>query len=569
MKNLNITILSGGSGNDSLIKGLKGIYPGANIKVIVNAYDNGKSTGICRAVTGTLGVSDIRKNHSRMYEIVTPNIDMRLKEFYDGRYSFTPGKEPEEIKAKLKLWGLSKFNPFVDSFFSNPNSHHYMYKDFSVANIVYSQMYKELGYEETNRIFCTLLNLEDFVLLNSFDNVFINAVTESGKVIKDEGDIVEHCDPKDKISKIFYTGDCKENLNPLATQAVLDADLLVISTGTFWSSIYPTLEYGNFYETINRSKAKKIWAINCSEDKDAYAVSSEDFAKIVQTLGLDLSEFTVLLNKDATEGLKIPPSTLCNVVIASMENNRGKHNGDKYARAIFRIFYGIDSADSYDKILFDFDDTLWARNDDNIDVSVENIKLLNDLLQDKATIISGNTYEWIANKLYRVYGTELDKFNLDIWADANSVRYVKGQPKDVIEEFFIDNYLDIISYLENEFEITGTINDEKYPVCIKIRPLGNRERRILASCLNNVFNSDGPKDCVACCTGASTIDILHRDNNKSVVLDTRYNDLDRVLYIGDEIDTGNDKEIASKCVHSIHTTGVNETNMLIRLLVGE
>ena len=43
---MNIVILSGGSGNDSLIKGLKEMYPESDIKVIINAYDSGKSTGI-------------------------------------------------------------------------------------------------------------------------------------------------------------------------------------------------------------------------------------------------------------------------------------------------------------------------------------------------------------------------------------------------------------------------------------------------------------------------------------------------------------------------------------------
>ena len=304
MKNLNITVLSGGSGNDALIKGIKKIYPDANVRVVVNAYDNGKSTGICRAVTDTLGVSDIRKNHSRMYEVSTKNVDMRLKEFYDGRYTFTPGKEVQEIKDKLMLWGLSRFDKYVDSFFANPGSYQHFYKDFSVANIVYSQMYKELGYEETNRTFCELLDIEDFVILNSFDNVFINAVTESGTILEDEGDIVEHCNPNDKIVRIFYTGDRQVRINPAAKLAVLDADLLIISTGTFWSSIYPTLEYGDFYQIINQSCAKKIWAMNCTEDKDAYGVSNLDFMNIVSNLGLDLDEFTILLNSDADPLLK-------------------------------------------------------------------------------------------------------------------------------------------------------------------------------------------------------------------------------------------------------------------------
>ena len=67
---MKIVVLSGGSGNDALIKGLNAyaVNGGFELHVIVNAYDNGKSTGVCRAVTDTLGVSDIRKNHIRMYE---------------------------------------------------------------------------------------------------------------------------------------------------------------------------------------------------------------------------------------------------------------------------------------------------------------------------------------------------------------------------------------------------------------------------------------------------------------------------------------------------------------------
>lgn len=103
---MNIVILSGGSGNDSLVKGLKSMYPESNIKVIINAYDSGKSTGICRKVTNTLGVSDIRKNHIRMYKALNDNPDARLLEFYDGRYNFTKGKEIEEIYNLLCSWEL-------------------------------------------------------------------------------------------------------------------------------------------------------------------------------------------------------------------------------------------------------------------------------------------------------------------------------------------------------------------------------------------------------------------------------------------------------------------------------
>lgn len=566
---MNIVVLSGGSGNDSLIKGIKLLYPEASVKVIVNAYDNGKSTGVCRAVTDTLGVSDIRKNHSRMYEVTTDCIDMRLKEFYDGRYNFTPGNEAEEIKEKLDKWGLSSLSVYVDGFFSNARSREYVYKDFSVANIVYSQMYKDLGYEVTNKYFCELLGIEDFVILNSFDNIFINAVTERGVVIHDEGDIVCYNNANDKIVKMFYTGDVKYQLNKRAIDAIADADLIVISTGTFWSSIYPTLEYADFYKHINSSNAKKVWAMNCEYDGDSYGVTSAEFVTHFAHLGLDLSDFTLLLNENAHPDLAIS-SPLVKCVSEKMGNKKGKHDGEKYAKAIFRAYYGIDPPSSYDRILFDFDDTIWARGGSDDKVSIENITLLNEHLSDKVTIVSGNSYDSIAMKLYRVFGTNLSNLGIDIWADANSVLYRNNECVSFIGEFSIKkSYKKIASYLKTEFDMDSSINSSKMPTCLKIRPIYGRERVILASHLNSIFKSIGVEDCVAKITGKSTIDIVNINNTKSKIYTTQYGSDSKVLYVGDEIGSGNDTEIASLCSGFISTSGVTETNMLIRLLICE
>ena len=77
-------VLSGGSGNDALLKGLYGLYPNLDLKIIVNAYDDGKSTGLCRILTNTLGVSDIRKNHSRMYQIMHhANLNGNIISFFE------------------------------------------------------------------------------------------------------------------------------------------------------------------------------------------------------------------------------------------------------------------------------------------------------------------------------------------------------------------------------------------------------------------------------------------------------------------------------------------------------
>ena len=167
---MKITILSGGSGNDSLIRGLKLLYKNIDVKVIVNAYDNGLSTGVCRSITNTLGVSDIRKNHIRMYKAMSPDecLDTRLIEFYEGRYNLEPNREATAISL-LDGWGLKdKFGEYVHNFFKKieyAKENMYNFDNFNVANIVFSEMYSELGYEKTNIISCDLLGIDDFVIV--------------------------------------------------------------------------------------------------------------------------------------------------------------------------------------------------------------------------------------------------------------------------------------------------------------------------------------------------------------------------------------------------------------------
>lgn len=339
---MKITIISGGSGNDSLVKGLKSFYKDENlsIKVIVNAYDNGKSTGVCREVTDTLGVSDIRKNHSRMYisEFGGGNkLDNNLLEFYEKRFNFTKNNEETEICNLLDQWGLKDYKKYVSNFFKNPRAHEFTYNDFSVSNVVYSQMYKELGYEKTNKHFCDKLGIDDFVVLNSFDNIHIKARTESGKIIEDEGETVFWNNKNNRIISTIYEGESKYGLNPKAIELIENSDLIIISTGTFWSSIQPTIEYLDFYKYINKTKCKKIWIINNEDDGDSFGFTNLDFIHYMERSGLDLSDVKILVNKDAKGTLRITTPDY-NFVVKEMGNIKGKHEPEKMVKAVLEVY---------------------------------------------------------------------------------------------------------------------------------------------------------------------------------------------------------------------------------------
>lgn len=570
---MKVLVISGGSGNDALIKGLKNYYNSIDVKVLVNAYDNGKSTGVCRSLTDTLGVSDVRKNHIRMYKAMTSNQNRCFIEFYEERYDFTPGYELIEIKQKLKSWNLETLIPYAEEFFQNDDVASYNFRDFNVSNIIYSQMYKSLGYEETNKYFCSLLGIDDFVILNSFDNVFIQAVTASDKVIADEGDIVEYCNSSDPIADIQYVGQCNNCLNSQAIEAIIDADYIVISTGTFWSSIYPTLQYGKLYQYINNSAAKKVWALNNTEDKDAFGVGCDDFINRLVKLGLNLNDFTLLINNDATDLLR-QTNAPYKTVYSSMGNHNGKHDSNLYAREILAIYYGLDSTQIYDRYLFDFDDTLWSRKytEDPQEgyFSLNNIERLNLLSgRENITIVSGNSFESIYSKLVLQFGHQLSDFNVDLWADANCNHYHKTAIVDSIDDLFITDEANIIVwYLEGIYGILPAVNDEDNVAYVKIKPIyDTTSRKILVDYLNDyLLQGLGCDSCIARLTGSTTVDILNKSNSKSKVFDKICSKQDRTLYIGDELDEGNDSDIAKLCTHSIHTSGVEETNCVIKLI---
>lgn len=569
---MNILIISGGSGNDALVKGLKKFYPEAGIHVLVNAYDAGKSTGVCRKVTNTLGVSDIRKNHIRMYKAVTANPDQSIVEFYDARYDFTKGNEVAEIKAKLTDWGLEDLCVLVDTFFENPTATDYDYTDFNVSNIIYAAMYQNRGYEFTNNFFCNRLGLDDFVILNSFDNVYIKAETASGHVIEEEGELVEYCNPDDIIVKMHY--DCdhpSHGLTERARKEIDAADLIVISTGTFWSSIFPTLEYQDLYKYINRATAKKIWAMNCNQDKDCYGVGSNKLIEFVDNLGLNLKDFTILENSDAVAELREANDEF-NVVYEAMGNNDGKHDGERYARAILKYYYGLKAPEEYSNIIFDFDDTLWARdakeNAELMTVSRENVTLVGEHLARNSCIISGNTYESIAKKLATVFGSDKSKFDVDIWADANAIRYRNGVRQGVVPELMISGNIEKLGkHLNDMYAITLQPNDKEYVSCLKIKPLSNLDQALVANYLNDyLLAAMGLGFCRAMPTGRTTVDIVNKNNSKLSVISAAEIDAKNALYIGDENDTGNDAVIANACGSAIHVSGVKETNAVLKLL---
>ena len=95
---MNIVLINGGRGATSLINELKKIN-NCKIYSIVNAYDDGKSTGAIRDFFKILGPSDIRKVQSAFLN--KHNLNYKIfKKFFDFRFDSNISNSEAKLEIK-------------------------------------------------------------------------------------------------------------------------------------------------------------------------------------------------------------------------------------------------------------------------------------------------------------------------------------------------------------------------------------------------------------------------------------------------------------------------------------
>ncbi|MFW6002121.1 MAG: 2-phospho-L-lactate transferase CofD family protein [archaeon] len=571
---MNIVIISGGTGSVAIETGLKKTFGNeAHITNILNAYDDGKSTGIVRKVFDVLGPSDIRKVQWLQWHNAINN-DKRIDELYNNRYDFNRDNVMDIIEA----WSFSdSFNTLakesVDAFFDNYWESEV--KNFNIVNIMYGYLFKKIGYEETISYFSNFLNITDNVVLNSHDNVNLGVYYNEDEECWFENEFIEFRDKNKKINDIFFWKDDSKvditdiSINEKVLQSIKEANMIIVSTGTEWSSLIPTLKFTPIAHEIDTNKeAVKIKVIDNEADGDAYGTNADEIIREYDKM-IDMSNFIILSNIDANKEWQA--SELFRTYYESMDNIEGKHNPDKVSSAIVDIFL-TDKGFRNDELLFDFDDTIWQRMNVNRLTSVENVELLNEIAQrKKVSIISGNSYESIREKIIQVFGSNF-QVNFDIWAEGGLIKYKNDEPIEYMEEFMFDedkvNQIeDLVSSLDIDIpEITKRGIVDGKVACVTIKPIHNNNlRKLLAKHLNLLFDEYNVP-AIAKVTGFTTIDIFHYETDKKYVLNRLQGG--SIMYVGDECDfeLGNDYKIALNATNYYNVDSIFETNVLLKNL---
>ena len=211
-----VVVLGGGTGLSYLLNGLKQ-YP-VDITAIVSVCDDGSSTGILREEFNIPAVGDIRK----------------------------------------VLVSLSETEPLVEKLFnyrfnttSDLNGH-------AVGNLLLTAV-KEMtgnlsdGIEALSKI----LNLKGKVVPLTEDNVTLMGEMADGSIVEGEHNLTID---KRKIKRVYYKERPKATKEAL--NAIKEADLIVLSMGSLFTSILPNLICSEVVTAMEKSKAKIMYTCN-------------------------------------------------------------------------------------------------------------------------------------------------------------------------------------------------------------------------------------------------------------------------------------------------------------------
>lgn len=231
-----VVLLGGGTGLSSLLRGLKE-FP-LDITAVVSVCDDGKSTGRLRKEFKIPAVGDIRK----------------------------------------VLVSLSETEPLVEELLN------YRFKTSSdlnghtVGNLLLTATTNITGnLSDGIETLGKVLNLKGKLLPLTEDNVTLMGKMQDGTVIEGEHNITL-CDKI--ISEVYYKE--KPIVNSKVLKAIKEADLVILSMGSLYTSIIPHLLCTELIKSIDKSDAKVMYVCNLmSQPGETDGFSVNDHIKLL------------------------------------------------------------------------------------------------------------------------------------------------------------------------------------------------------------------------------------------------------------------------------------------------
>jgi uncharacterized cofD-like protein len=310
---MKITIIGGGTGTSSILRGLKDI-PNLEINVIVTMMDDGGSQEVIRKVFGLLPVSDIRKSILALSDTK----DEELKRIFE--YRFAEGKN---------------------------------LKGHTIGNLVMVALSKILNSEEkaVDEV-SKVMRTNGKVIPVTKEMCHLVAEYNDGKIRQGEHAIDE---PRnyfnEKILKI-YTKPTVE-ANPRAIDAIKNSDFLICGPGDLYTTTIPNFLVLGIAKAIQDCKGKYIYISNLMTKKgQTRHLTAKGFLSEITAYSGRKPDFTILNNAKIPENIlkkykqvgekeildDLKNETDCKIVRDDIieENEVQKQKGDDLIRSLIR-----------------------------------------------------------------------------------------------------------------------------------------------------------------------------------------------------------------------------------------
>jgi len=311
-----VTVIGGGTGLSTLLKGLKSFTE--NITAIVAVSDDGGGSGVLRNEMGMLPPGDIRN-----CILALANAESTMAQVLG--YRFTDGSLSGQSFGNLFLAAL---NGICGSF------------------------------DEAVKLMCEVLAITGRVLPVTTTDVNLRAVFENGSEVIGESKISVF--KKKQRCRIKYIDLVPNTAEPLpdALDAIRGADMIVLGPGSLYTSVIPNLLVRGVPEAIVESKALKVYTCNVMTqigETEGYTAfehltalyvhsnrkiadiclvnNAEIPADLVENYRLEYAAPVVVDSKNfESSGVE-----LCEFDLISTMKNYARHDPKKLATALMRI----------------------------------------------------------------------------------------------------------------------------------------------------------------------------------------------------------------------------------------
>lgn len=255
---MRVVLFCGGSGSATIARGF--LAAGVDLTLLVNCYDDGKSTGELRKIAKILGPSDVRKNVARFSTIRGLRTVMEFRT--DVSYaSISDLIWTSSIYTNLPPVWRSWLTIGVRQIYRDT------IKDCALGNLMFLGAYRSIGngsFNETVHRFQQAAEVECRIInVTCGRNLYITATDGERTYTESEISTVRKAKPLlASLQPVF------EPANPEALEAIQRADLIVYGPGTQHSSLLPSYVVSGIPEALVESVATKVYVANFKPDID-------------------------------------------------------------------------------------------------------------------------------------------------------------------------------------------------------------------------------------------------------------------------------------------------------------